>query len=103
LEKSGEIGYQLELPPQLSDVHDGLDVSQLKKCLRVPKKQIPMEDLDAKDLSYQVYPVKILETSEGVTQNKRIKMCKIFYFIFLLVSSFHTDPAPRPISPNAPA
>jgi hypothetical protein len=36
-----------------------------------------MEELDAKeDLSYQDYPVKILETSERVTWNKRIKMCK---------------------------
>jgi hypothetical protein len=35
-----------------------------------------MEDLDAKeDLSYQEYPVKILKTSEGVTRNKKIKMC----------------------------
>jgi hypothetical protein len=78
LEKRGEVAYQLELPLQLSDVHDVFHVSQLKKCLRVPKEQIPMEDLDAKeDLSYQVYPIKILETSEIVTQNKKIKMCKV--------------------------
>jgi hypothetical protein len=44
----------------------------------VPKEQIPEEDLDAsEDLSYQEYPVKILETSETVTRNKRIKMCKV--------------------------
>jgi hypothetical protein len=29
----GEVAYQLELPPQLSDVHDVFYVSQLKKCL----------------------------------------------------------------------
>jgi hypothetical protein len=29
----GEVAYQLELPPQLSDVHDVFHVSQLKKCL----------------------------------------------------------------------
>jgi hypothetical protein len=53
-------------------------VSQLKKCLRVPKEQLPMEELEAKeDLSYQEYPVKILETSERVTRNKKIKMCKV--------------------------
>jgi hypothetical protein len=68
LEKRGEVAYQLELPPQLSDVRDVFHVSQLKKCLCVPEEQIPMEELDAKeDLSYQEYPIKILETSERVT------------------------------------
>jgi hypothetical protein len=78
LEKRGEVAYQFELPPQLSDVHDVFHVSQLKKCLRMPEELIPMEDLDAKeDLSYQEYPIKILETSERVTRNKRNKMCKV--------------------------
>jgi hypothetical protein len=78
LEKRGEVAYQLELLPQLSDVHDVLHVSQLKKCLRVPEEQIPMEDLNAmEDLSYQEYPIRILETSERVTRNKKIKMCKV--------------------------
>jgi hypothetical protein len=77
-EKRGEVAYQLELPPQLSDVHNMFHVSQLNKWLRVPKEQIPIEDLDAKeDLSYEEYPIKILETSERVTQNKRINMCKV--------------------------
>jgi hypothetical protein len=68
LEKRCEVAYQLELLPQLSDMHDVFHVSQLNKCLRVPKEQLPMEDLDAKeDLSYQGYPVKIIETSEKVT------------------------------------
>jgi hypothetical protein len=38
LEKRDKVAYQLELPPQLSDVHDIFHVSQLKKCLWVPKK-----------------------------------------------------------------
>jgi hypothetical protein len=33
LERRGELAYQLELPPQLSDVHDVFHISQLKKCL----------------------------------------------------------------------
>jgi hypothetical protein len=33
LEKRGEVANQLELPPQLSDVHDVFHVSQSKKCL----------------------------------------------------------------------
>jgi hypothetical protein len=59
-------------------MHDIFHVSQLKKCLRVPEEQLPMEDLDAKeDLSYQEYPVKILETFERVTRNKKIKMSNV--------------------------
>jgi hypothetical protein len=78
LEKRGEVAYQLKLPPQLSDVHDVFNVSQLKKCLCVPEEQLAMEDLDTKeDLSYQEYPAKILETLERVTRNKKIKMCKV--------------------------
>jgi hypothetical protein len=30
-----------------------------------------------KDLMYQEYPVKILDTSEKVTKNNRYKMCKV--------------------------
>jgi hypothetical protein len=59
-------------------VHDMFHVSQLKKCLRVPKEQIPMEDLNAKeDLLYQEDPVKILEMSERVTRNRMIMMCEV--------------------------
>jgi hypothetical protein len=46
----------------------------------VPEEQIPMEDLNASEaLSYPEYPVKILETSERVNRNKRIKMCKVHW------------------------
>jgi hypothetical protein len=41
----GEMAYQLELPANLSDVHNVFHVSQLKKCLRVPEEQLPMEEL----------------------------------------------------------
>jgi hypothetical protein len=78
LEKRGEVAYQLELPPQLSHAHDVFHVYQLKKCLRVPEEWLPMEDLDPKeDLSYQEYPINILEMSERITWKKRIKMCKV--------------------------
>jgi hypothetical protein len=44
LEQKGEMAYRLELPPQLSAIHDVFHVSQLKKCLQVPEQQVTMED-----------------------------------------------------------
>jgi hypothetical protein len=41
---------------------------QLKKYLQIPEEQVPLKDLvTSKDLTYQEYPVKLLETSERVT------------------------------------
>jgi hypothetical protein len=74
----GEMAYQLELPDSLSDVHNVFHVSQLKKCLRVPEKQLPMEELSVQgDLTYTEYPIKILDTLTRVTRNKVIKICKV--------------------------
>jgi hypothetical protein len=74
----GEMAYQLELPDNLSDVHNVFHVSQLKKCLRVPEEQLPMEELSVQgDLTYTEYPIKILDTLTRDTRNKVIKMYKV--------------------------
>jgi hypothetical protein len=53
-------------------------VSQLKKCIRVPKEQLPMKYLDlGGDLTYSKRPIKILDNAERVTHSKVIKMSKV--------------------------
>jgi hypothetical protein len=42
IDHKGEVAYQLELPPQLSDVYGVFHVSQSKKCLRVTEEKLPM-------------------------------------------------------------
>jgi hypothetical protein len=70
IERHGEVPYQLELPKSLSGVHDVFPVSQLKKCLRVPEEQIPLEEQVVKeDLTYEEYLIQILETAERVTRS----------------------------------
>ena len=50
----------------------------MKKCLQVPEEQARLDGLEVQeDLTYTEHPVKILETSERVTRNKRIKMCRV--------------------------
>jgi hypothetical protein len=68
LERKGEVSYQLELPARLSDVHNVFHMSQLKKCLRVPEEQLPLEELNVQDvLTYTEHPIKILDTLERIT------------------------------------
>jgi hypothetical protein len=79
VERRGEVAYQMELPAQLSGVHDVFHVSQLKKCpSEVRIEPVLLEDIEmGKDLTSNEYPVKILDTSERVTRRKIIRMCKV--------------------------
>jgi hypothetical protein len=48
----------------------------LKKCLRVPEEQLPLEEFDVQeDLTYIEHPVKIMDIVERITRSKRIRMC----------------------------
>jgi hypothetical protein len=72
------VAYQLSLPERLSAVHDVLHVSHLKKCLRVPEEQLPMEGLEVQeDLTYEEKSTHILETADIVTRRNTIRMCKV--------------------------
>jgi hypothetical protein len=78
LGKRGQVSYQLELPPNLSLVHDVFHVSQLKKCLKDPGRAVDHETIDLReDLSYQEHPIRILDEAERKTRNKSVKFYKV--------------------------
>ena len=72
--RRGTVAYQLDLPKELSNVHDVFHVSQLRKCVSNPEKHVSHENIDVQpDLTYRERPVKILEESERRTLQKTIK------------------------------
>lgn len=76
--RRGEVAYQLELPSSMSGIHDVFHISQLKKCLRVPEEETPLQSVELQpDLTYREVPIKILETAERTTRSKTIRLCKV--------------------------
>src|SRR3954470_4405962 len=76
--RKGTVAYQLDLPEELSDIHNVFHVSQLRKCVSNPEKQVSHENIDVQpDLTYREHPVKILEESERRTREKTIKFFRL--------------------------
>ena len=74
----GTIAYQLELPPELLEVHNVFHVSQLRRCMPTPEKKTDMSELElAKDLTYEERPIRILDETERVTHSKVIRFYKV--------------------------
>jgi hypothetical protein len=82
-DRRGEVAYQLELPSELSDVHNVFHVSQLRKCLQVPNRPDLYKDIDHQaidlqpDLTYRERPVRILDEAERCTRSRTIKYFKV--------------------------
>ncbi|GKA56346.1 putative reverse transcriptase domain-containing protein [Tanacetum coccineum] len=62
LERIGPVAYKLELPEELSNVHNTFHVSNLKKCLSDESLIIPMKELQLDDkLNFVEEPVEIMD------------------------------------------
>src|SRR4051812_1638522 len=78
LSRSGLVAYRLELPPNLSQVHDIFHVSQLQRCLKDPIHEVGHDLIELQpDLSYQEHPIRILDQFERQTRNKTTKFLKV--------------------------
>jgi hypothetical protein len=72
------VAYKIQLPEEMSDVHNVFHVSQLKKCLRVPKEKVAPDTLDLQDdLCYQEVPMKILDTITRRMRTSSVTLCRV--------------------------
>ncbi|GKE05341.1 putative reverse transcriptase domain-containing protein [Tanacetum coccineum] len=78
LEKIGSVAYKLELPQELSRVHNTFHVSNLKKCYSDEPLVVPLEGLHVDDkLQFVEEPVEIMEREIKRLKRSRIPLVKV--------------------------
>ncbi|CAN6725713.1 unnamed protein product [Malus baccata var. baccata] len=78
IERVGEIAYRLDLPPELSRVHNVFHVSMLRRYVFDPSYVIPPQLLEISlYLTYDEVPVTILDLKDKVLRNKTVRIVKV--------------------------
>ncbi|GJW72205.1 reverse transcriptase domain-containing protein [Tanacetum coccineum] len=78
LEKVGSVSYKLELPQELSRVHNTFHVSNLKKCYSDEPLAVPLEGLHVDDkLRFVEEPVEIMDREVQQLKQSRIPIVKV--------------------------
>ncbi|GJV00355.1 putative reverse transcriptase domain-containing protein [Tanacetum coccineum] len=78
IKRVGTVAYKLELPQQLSRVHNTFHVSNLKKCLSDESLVIPLEELRVDDkLHFVEEPVEVMDREIKQLKRSRIPIIKV--------------------------
>ncbi|GKA14500.1 hypothetical protein Tco_0694146, partial [Tanacetum coccineum] len=78
LEQIGPVTYKLELPEELSNVHNTFHISNLKKCLSDESLVILMKELRLDDkLNFVEEPVEIMDREVKQLIQSRIPIVKV--------------------------
>ncbi|GJV32227.1 hypothetical protein Tco_1392627 [Tanacetum coccineum] len=78
IERIGPVAYRLELPQELSRVHNVFHVCNLKKCLSDDTLVIPLEEIQLDEkLNFVEEPVEIMDREVKQLKQSRIPIVKI--------------------------
>ncbi|GJW41160.1 hypothetical protein Tco_0067005 [Tanacetum coccineum] len=78
LKKVGVVAYKLELPQELSRVHNTFHVSNLKKCYSDDPLVVPLEGLQVDDkLHFVEEPVEIMDHKVKQLRQSRVLIFKV--------------------------
>ncbi|GJV13165.1 putative reverse transcriptase domain-containing protein [Tanacetum coccineum] len=78
LERIGPVAYKLELPEEVSNVHNTFHVSNIKKCLSDESLIIPMKELQLDDkLNFVEEQVEIMDCEIKKLKQSRIPIVKV--------------------------
>ncbi|GJS12142.1 putative reverse transcriptase domain-containing protein [Tanacetum coccineum] len=78
LERIGPVAYRLDLPQELSRVHNVFHICNLKKCLSDDTLVIPLEEIQLDDkLNFVEEPVEIMDREVKQLKRSRIPIIKV--------------------------
>ncbi|GJY65797.1 putative reverse transcriptase domain-containing protein [Tanacetum coccineum] len=78
IERIGPVAYRLELPQELSRVHNVFHICNLKKCLSNDTLVIPLEEIQFDDkLNFIEEPVEIMDREVKQLKRSRIPIIKV--------------------------
>ncbi|KAL4324432.1 hypothetical protein GQ457_11G024800 [Hibiscus cannabinus] len=80
IRRIGAVAYKLELPPELSRIHDVFHVSILKRYRGDPSRVIPTDEVEiCPDLSFEEEPVEVITQEKRVLDGETDKMVKVLW------------------------
>ena len=84
VERISPVTYRLDLPEELSRVHNVFHISMLRKYIPDPSHVLETPEIELRDdLSYDEQPVKILGREEKELRNKTIFLVKVLWEMYL--------------------
>jgi hypothetical protein len=76
----GPVAYQIALPPFLSNIHNVLHVSQLRKYVPDPSHIIEPDEVPMREnLSYETSPIRIEDRRTKQLRGKQISLVKVVW------------------------